>query len=166
MVLFVLVYTLLAAINDTPCFIWVVCNKLNYYCLSTKKKLLVSWQFSGPYGVTKYGSGWRKDVVNQCLEFQVRTWLSSSKITLAFRTIRRSHNWLKRFLHPRSVKYEDQRLMVYSTHPPSDCFFRSDLHSFVRRLQIAKNLKNVAVAGIVKSSLPVLLWEFGSRHHG
>ena len=35
-----------------------------------KKKLLVSWQFSGPYGVTKYGSGWRKDVVNQCLEFE------------------------------------------------------------------------------------------------
>ena len=35
-----------------------------------KKNLLVSWQFSGPYGVTKYGSGWRKDVVNQCLEFQ------------------------------------------------------------------------------------------------
>ena len=33
-----------------------------------QQKLLVSWQFSGPYGVTKYGSGWRKDVVNQCLE--------------------------------------------------------------------------------------------------
>ena len=32
-------------------------------------ELLVSWQFSGPYGVTKYGSGWRKDIVNQCLEF-------------------------------------------------------------------------------------------------
>ena len=32
-------------------------------------KLLVSWQFSGPCGVTKYGSGWRKDIVNQCLEF-------------------------------------------------------------------------------------------------
>ena len=31
--------------------------------------MLVNWQFSGPYGVTKYGSGWRKDVVNQCLEF-------------------------------------------------------------------------------------------------
>ena len=31
--------------------------------------MLVSWQFSGPYGVIKYGSGWRKDVVNQCLEF-------------------------------------------------------------------------------------------------
>ena len=40
-----------------------------YYCLSTNKKLLVSWQISGPYGITKYGSGWRKDVVNQCLEF-------------------------------------------------------------------------------------------------
>ena len=31
--------------------------------------LLISWQFSGPYCITKYGSGWRKDVVNQCLEF-------------------------------------------------------------------------------------------------
>ena len=40
-----------------------------YYCLSTNKKLLISWQFSGPYGITKHGSGWRKDVVNQCLEF-------------------------------------------------------------------------------------------------
>ena len=37
--------------------------------LSCLKKRLVSWQLSGPYGVTKYGSGWRKDVVNQCLEF-------------------------------------------------------------------------------------------------
>ena len=61
--------TLLAAINDTPCFMWVVCNKLTTVWAPTKK-LLVSWQFSGPYGVTKYGSGWRKDVVNQCLEFE------------------------------------------------------------------------------------------------
>ena len=37
-----------------------------------QKKMLVSWQFSGPYGVTKHGSGWRKDVVNQCLEFARR----------------------------------------------------------------------------------------------
>ena len=35
-----------------------------------QQKLLVSWQFSGTYDVTKYGSGWRKDVVNQCLEFE------------------------------------------------------------------------------------------------
>ena len=35
--------------------------------------MFVSWQFSGPYGVTKYGSGWRKDVVNQCLEFLTHT---------------------------------------------------------------------------------------------
>ena len=39
------------------------------FCLSTNEKLLVCWQFSGTYDVTKYGSGWRKDVVNQCLEF-------------------------------------------------------------------------------------------------
>ena len=56
------------AINDTPCFIWVVCNKLTTVWAPTKQ-LLVSWQFSGPYGVTKHGSGSRKDVVNQCLEF-------------------------------------------------------------------------------------------------
>ena len=36
--------------------------------LTTNKNLLVSRQFSGPYGVTKYGSGWRNDIVNQCLE--------------------------------------------------------------------------------------------------
>ena len=65
-------------------FIWAgVSNMVSYEtnvwynlsCLSTNKKLLVSWQFSGPYGVIKYGSGWRKDVVNQCLEFAV--WGSS-----------------------------------------------------------------------------------------
>ena len=44
-------------------------TNFTYYCLSTNKKLLVSWQFSGPYVVTKHGSGWRNDVVNQCLEF-------------------------------------------------------------------------------------------------
>ena len=36
-------------------------------------KFLVTWQFSGPYGVTKYDSGWRKDVVNQCLESGLQT---------------------------------------------------------------------------------------------
>ena len=36
--------------------------------LTTNKHLLVSRQFSGPFGVTKYGSGLRNDVVNQCLE--------------------------------------------------------------------------------------------------
>ena len=38
-----------------------------------QQKLLVSWQFSGPYDVIKYGSGWRKDVVNQCLESDLRS---------------------------------------------------------------------------------------------
>ena len=51
---------------------------VTYYCLSTNKKLLVSWQFSGPYGITKYGSSGRKDVVNQCLEFGPNFgWLST-----------------------------------------------------------------------------------------
>ena len=31
--------------------------------------MFVSLKFSGTHGVIKYGSGWRKDVVNQCLEF-------------------------------------------------------------------------------------------------
>ena len=38
-----------------------------------KKNPLVSWQFSGPYGVTEYSSGWRKDVVNQSLEFDTES---------------------------------------------------------------------------------------------
>ena len=53
--------------------------------VKNNEKLLVSWQFSGPYGVTKYGSGWWKDVVNQCLEFGarhvLRTQAASSFIT-------------------------------------------------------------------------------------
>ena len=57
----------MAVIIDTPSFIWVVCNKLATVRAPTKNCSLA--EFSGPYGVTKYGSGWRKDVVNQCLEF-------------------------------------------------------------------------------------------------
>ena len=29
-----------------------------------------SWQFSETYGLISCGSGWREDVVNQCLEFE------------------------------------------------------------------------------------------------
>ena len=43
-----------------------VCYKL--YKL-TAEKLLVSWQFFETYGVINCGSGWRNDIVNQCLEF-------------------------------------------------------------------------------------------------
>ena len=52
-----------------------VTNLLLFDSLSTNKKLLISQQFSGPYGITKYGSlsGWRKDVVNQCLKFGMIT---------------------------------------------------------------------------------------------
>ena len=63
--------TLLAAINDTPflCESFVTNLLLFEYHQQQQQQMLVSWQFSGPYGVTKYGSGWRKDVVNQCLVF-------------------------------------------------------------------------------------------------
>ena len=37
--------------------------------LSTHKKVPGSRQISETYGITNYGSGWRKDVVNQSLEF-------------------------------------------------------------------------------------------------
>ena len=33
------------------------------------EKLFVNWQFFETYGVINYGSGWRKDVVNERLEF-------------------------------------------------------------------------------------------------
>ena len=45
--------------------------KLAAIQLSTNEKLSVSSQFSENYGVASYGSGWRKDVVNQCLEFNL-----------------------------------------------------------------------------------------------
>ena len=43
----------------------------NLLLFEHQQKMFVSCQFSGPYGVTKYGIGLRKDVVNQCLEFDV-----------------------------------------------------------------------------------------------
>ena len=41
----------------------------NLLLFEHQQKLLIHWRFSGTYGVTKYSSGWRKDVINQCLEF-------------------------------------------------------------------------------------------------
>ena len=57
-----------SVLKQTSDIIWVVCNKRTTVWAPTKK-LLVSWQFSGPQGITKYGIGWRKDVVNHSLEF-------------------------------------------------------------------------------------------------
>ena len=51
--------------------IWVVCNKLTAIWAP---KCQLSWQFSETYGVTSYGSGWRKDVVKQCLEVVNLDW--------------------------------------------------------------------------------------------
>ena len=56
-------------IKQTSDIIWVVCNK-HTTIWATNKKTARPADNSGTYGVTKYGSGWRKDVVNyQCLEF-------------------------------------------------------------------------------------------------
>ena len=52
-----------------PCFIWAVCNKLTIVWAPTKNCSLAD-SFLDPKTLTKYGSGWRKDVVNQCLEFE------------------------------------------------------------------------------------------------
>ena len=52
---------------------YVCCNLsclLQTYChLSIIQKLFVSLQFFKTHGVISYGSGWKKDVVNQCLQF-------------------------------------------------------------------------------------------------
>ena len=37
--------------------------------MSTIENLPAHWKSMKTYGVTSYGSGWRKDVINQCLEF-------------------------------------------------------------------------------------------------
>ena len=63
LVLFQLVYAMWSVIKQMSDIIWVVCNKLITVWAPTKK---YSWagSFFGTYGVTKYSSGWRKDVVN------------------------------------------------------------------------------------------------------
>ena len=43
---------------------------LETYChLGIIEKLFVSWQFFKTCDIINYGSGWRKDVINQCLQF-------------------------------------------------------------------------------------------------
>ena len=44
--------------------IWVVCNKLTTIWAPTKK-LLVSWQFSGPYGPLHFG----RTMLYMCIEY-------------------------------------------------------------------------------------------------
>ena len=56
-----------SVIKETSDIIWIVCYKLT--AVWTSPKLFISWQFWESCGVINCGSGWRKDVVNQCLEF-------------------------------------------------------------------------------------------------
>ena len=56
-------------------FLWTLSNtSTDQVELCVTNLLLSEYQrktvsFSETYGVTNYGSGWRKDVVNQCMEF-------------------------------------------------------------------------------------------------
>ena len=49
-----------------PHTVWVVCYKLTAINLEHQGKPQLDDTLT--YGVTSYGSGWGKDVVNQCLE--------------------------------------------------------------------------------------------------
>ena len=46
------------------------CCGSNIWTICAPTTVFVSWQFSETYGIINYGSGWRKDVVNQHLEFE------------------------------------------------------------------------------------------------
>ena len=67
-------------------------NITNVPLFEQQQKLLISWQFSGPYDVTKYGSGWRKDVVKT----------SAWSLHLPFHT-RKSH--LRKFTQPQTLQF-------------------------------------------------------------
>ena len=57
-------------IKETPNIIRVACYKLTAILAPTAKTVIR--QLIETYGVIIYGSGWRKAVVNQCLEFVLR----------------------------------------------------------------------------------------------
>ena len=46
-----------------------LCTNLPPFEYQGGKKKTADRRVSEAYGVTNYGSGWKKDVVNQCLEF-------------------------------------------------------------------------------------------------
>ena len=69
LVLFVVVWAAWAVIKDSPDIIWVVCYKLAAIWAPTKSCPLAD-SFFETYGVTIHDSGWKKDAVNHCLEFQ------------------------------------------------------------------------------------------------
>ena len=66
-VLFVQGQATWSVIKETSDIIWVVCYKLTAVWASSKNRSLAD-SFSETYRVINYVSGWRKHVVNQCLE--------------------------------------------------------------------------------------------------
>ena len=71
--------------GDSSDILWVVCEKTTTVWAPTKK-LPFSWQF---YGVPTYGSGWRKDFVNQC--FELGTCPGGGFIPLVHSEVRSKH---------------------------------------------------------------------------
>ena len=77
----------------------VVCNSLTLFGAPTKNCLLADI-FSGPCGVTKYGSGWRKDVVNLYLEFAFESFALRPAVVLGHRPAAMSRPTLPALLSP------------------------------------------------------------------
>ena len=75
----------------------------NLLLFEHQQKLLIHWRFSGTYGVTKYSSGWRKDVINQCLELTYVTEVYITSWANLFSSLLAKH-WLK-WLCSKELKY-------------------------------------------------------------
>ena len=98
-------------IKETPDTNNVSCLLQSHCCLSTK----VSGQLLETYGVTSYGSGWWKDVVNQCLEFglgrlPVKT--NAHTPSLAFR-----HRFSVKDVLNRGLQFEVKRIGYFPVVP-------------------------------------------------
>ena len=74
---------------------------LQTYChLSISENLSVSAHFSETYGVINYGSGWRKNVVNQSLEYALTFCAARFAQGLILRDclVHKAYNWNELYL--------------------------------------------------------------------
>ena len=98
---------------DLSCLLQTCC------CLSIIIFPPVSWQFFETYGIISYGSGWRKDVVNQCLEFEQPAQLCQA--VLCVTRIRKrgalGYAWQHRW--GQSVRWWRERHRMLSDCPPA-----------------------------------------------
>ena len=74
---------------------------LQIYChLSVSENLSFSGHFSETHGVINYGSGWRKTVVNQCLEYALTFCAARFAQGLILRdcSVHKEYNWNELYL--------------------------------------------------------------------